>query len=221
MDDSGARASRKADREERYWSRFADSYDRDGAYVVGRPILRAIEDALGEEQALGYAIEFGCGTGYFTKVIAPQAARLVATDLSDAMVEVARTELGEFDNITVEKADCADTAYSAESFDTVMMINLIHVIADPAPCLRESHRILRGGGRLILVDLTGYGMRLRKRMRLGFRYVRRWGLPPRGGQNNMAPAELASLAESAGFTVDDVQLLEDGANAVYLRGARA
>jgi hypothetical protein len=37
----------KGDSEERYWSRFARSYDADGEHVVGRAILQAIEEALG------------------------------------------------------------------------------------------------------------------------------------------------------------------------------
>jgi len=80
-------------REERYWSRFARSYDRDGEYVVGKPILEAILETLSEEQDLGDCLEFGCGTGYFTRAIAGQARHVIATDLSEAMLEVARTQL--------------------------------------------------------------------------------------------------------------------------------
>jgi len=39
-------------RVEHYWSRFATSYDRDGEYVVGKPILQAIEEQLLEERSL-------------------------------------------------------------------------------------------------------------------------------------------------------------------------
>ena len=42
----------KEHREENYWSRFATSYDRDGEYVVGKPILQAIEEQLLEERSL-------------------------------------------------------------------------------------------------------------------------------------------------------------------------
>jgi len=42
----------KEHREENYWSRFATSYDRDGKYVVGKPILQAIEEQLLEERSL-------------------------------------------------------------------------------------------------------------------------------------------------------------------------
>jgi ubiquinone/menaquinone biosynthesis C-methylase UbiE len=210
----------KARREERYWSRFARSYDRDGEYIVGNPILQAILKRLSEERDLGDALEFGCGTGYFTRAMAGQARHVIATDLSDKMLEVARTQLSEFQNMTIQKADCTSTGLPAERFDTVLMANLIHVIDDPSPCLQEAHRILQSGGLLIVVDFTGYRLDLLRSVQLGWRYLRRWGMPPRHGRNGLSPEELARLVESAGFKIKDVQLLEGGSNALYLRGLK-
>jgi ABC-2 type transport system ATP-binding protein len=187
---------------------------------VGEPILRAIEERLSQEQSLGHAIEFGCGTGYFTKAMASNATHIVATDLSDEMLEVARTELRDLANVTIRKADCNHTSFSAQSFDSVFMANLLHVIDDPAQCLRESQRILRDGGRLIVVDFTGYRLRFGQKIKLGFRYVRTWGRPPRHGQNSMTPDELVNLVENAGFSVEEIELLRAGMNALYLRARK-
>jgi ubiquinone/menaquinone biosynthesis C-methylase UbiE len=210
----------KEHREEHYWSRYSHSYDRDGEHVVGKRILRTIEEELLKERSSGNAIEFGCGTGYFTKAIARNAKRVVATDLSDKMLEVARSQLRDFKNVTIQKADCATTTFPAASFDSVFMINLVHVLGDSSPCLHESYRILRNGGLLIVVDFTGYRLSFSKKMKLGFRYLRTWGLLPRYGKNEMSPEELVFLVESAGFHVKYIRLLEDGANALYLKGAK-
>lgn len=207
-------------KEEQYWSRFAHSYDRDGEYVVGRPILEAIEKKLSEERDLGDVVEFGCGTGFFTKAIARNARQVVATDLSDEMLEVARDQLGEFQNVIIQKADCANSNFRAEGFDSVLIANLIHVLDDPAPCLEESHRILRNGGLLIAVDFTSYRMNVWTTMKLGLRYLKRWGLPPRHGRNNMSPEELRGLVESAGFSMEDAQLIQGASNLLYLRGLK-
>jgi ubiquinone/menaquinone biosynthesis C-methylase UbiE len=104
----------KEDREERYWGRFAPSYDRDGQYVVGDAILEAINERPRREQHLGFAVEFGCGTGCFTKAIARNATKVIATDLSDAMLGVALVEPGRFDNVTIQKADCRASSLRAE-----------------------------------------------------------------------------------------------------------
>ena len=205
---------------ESYWSRFARSYDKDGEYVVGRPILQAIEEKLLKEKSLGDVVEFGCGTGYFTKAIAKNSRHVVATDLSDEMLEVANARLKDIENISLQKAECLSTSFLNESVDNIFMLNLIHVIDDPSQCLRESLRILRKGGSIIIVDFTGSGMKFINKMKLGFRYLKTWGLPPRHGKDNMSQKELESLVEDAGFILKDVQVLENKAVALYLKAEK-
>jgi ubiquinone/menaquinone biosynthesis C-methylase UbiE len=208
------------DEKQSYWGKWAASYDSDGEYVVGAPILQAIEARLLEEHLVGEVIEFGCGTGVFTKGLAVHAKQVLATDLSDDMLDVARSRLAQCRNVTVERCDCRQTSFPSDSFDGVFMANLVHVVADPSLCLRESYRILRQGGCLILVDFTGYAMKLCDRIKLAVRYVRKWGIPPRHTRNNMTPQELKSLAEKTGFRVESVDLLSGAANALYLRGGK-
>ena len=207
-------------RVEAYWSRFARSYDRDGEYVVGRPILQAIERRLLQERSLGDAVEFGCGTGYWTRVIAGNAQQVIATDLSDEMLAVAQNQLRGFQNVRIQKADCAQAPFPLGRFDCVLMANLLHVIGHPLQCLQEGYRILRAGGCLIAIDFTSYGMRVSQKVRLGLRYLAKWGLPPRQGRDDMSPDELALLVESAGFKVQNVRLIEAESNALYLRGQK-
>jgi ABC-2 type transport system ATP-binding protein len=206
--------------DEKYWSKYARGYDRRGEYVVGTAILEAIARRLSQERDLGEVVEFGCGTGYFTRAIAGSATHVLATDLSDEMLQVARVQLREFDNVTVERADAGRTAFPPGRFDSVLMANLVHVIENPLPCLRESHRILRDGGLLLAVDFTGHGMHRSERAKLGVRYVSRFGIPPRHTKLSLSPHELASLAEGAGFRVEAVYLIEEQANALYLRGRK-
>jgi ubiquinone/menaquinone biosynthesis C-methylase UbiE len=213
-------ATVRGHREEQYWSRFAHSYDRDGEYIVGEPILQAIVERLSAERDLGDCVELGCGTGYLTRALAGNARHVVATDLSDEMLEIAQTELSEFQNVTIQKANCYNTGFPAERYDSVLMANLIHVIDAPLPCLQEGYRILRNGGLLIVVDFTSYRLDLFRTAQLGLRYLRRWGVPPRGGRHDLSPEELVRLVKSAGFKVKNVQLLQAESNALYLRGLK-
>ena len=155
------------ERKEEYWSRFADTFDADQAYVVGQAVQQAVVERLSKERDLGKVIELGCGRGYFTKAMAGNATHVLATDLSDEMVEATRTELREFQNVTIQKADCENTAFPPEKFDTVVMVNVVHFVENPDKCLQESYRILKAGGALLLLDYTGYGIKWFEMMKMG------------------------------------------------------
>lgn len=209
------------ERKEEYWSRFADTFDEDQKYIVGEAIQQAVIRRLSEERDLGEVVELGCGRGYFTKAIARNATQVLATDLSDEMVEAARTQLREFQNIAVQKADCEDTAFPSERFDTVVMVNVVHFIENPDRSLQESYRILKAGGVLLLADYTGYGMKWFEIIKMGMRFLKKWGRPPRYAQKGfLLPDELSSLVESAGFKVEEVQLIGDQTRALYLKGRK-
>jgi ABC-2 type transport system ATP-binding protein len=205
---------------EAYWSRFAHTYDRDGEYVVGRPVIEAIVERLRRERRLGEVLELGCGTGFFTKAIADNSELVIATDLSEEMLKVARRQLRGLGNVWVEKADCEGMAYPAERFDGVFLANVLHVVNNPARCLQESYRVLRDGGLLLVVDFTVRGMHWFEKVKMGIRYLRRWGIPPRGGRSDLSCEELACLVDAAGFVVDKLELIEAGSNALYLKGSK-
>lgn len=208
------------EQEEEYWGKFAPTYDNDQEYIVGKAILQAITAKLREECDLGEVIEFGCGAGYFTKVIAGKARHVIATDLSDQMLEVARIQLQKFQNITIQKANCEDTYFPSGRFDSVFMANLIHVVENPMNVFQESHQILRNGGLLLIVDFTGYGMNWFEKMKLGIRYLKKWGMPPRYVRHNLSPDELVFFVKNIDFKVEEVRLLGDKTKALYLRGTK-
>jgi len=205
---------------EKYWSKFANTFDEDQRYIVGGAVQQqAIVERLSGERDLGELIELGCGAGFYTKFLVANASHVVATDLSDEMLAVARTQLKDLQNVTVAKADCEKTDFPDGKFGSVFMANLVHVIENPSTTLKEAYRILKDGGLLLIVDYTGYGMKWFEKMKMGMRALRKFGRPP-SSSRNLSPDELCSLVESAGFKVEEVQLIGDRSKAVYLRGRK-
>ena len=210
-------------RKEEYWSRFARNFDEEQTYIVGAAIQQAVLERLSGESDLGELIELGCGAGFYTKVLAANASHVKATDLSDEMLTVARKQLKDCRNVEVEKADCEKTDFIDGKFDSIFMANLVHVIENPSIALRESHRILKDGGLLLIVDYTGYGMKRFEMMKMGIRYLRKWGKggkPPGYFRGKLSPDELRSLVESAGFKVEEVELIRGKMNCLYLKGRK-
>lgn len=85
---------------EKYWSRFPDTYDKNQEYVVGRELPDEIPKELNDLPDLGKMCEIGCGTGYFTEMMAPKSKRIVATDLSDRLLEISKQRFNNNPGIT-------------------------------------------------------------------------------------------------------------------------
>ena len=95
-------------------------------------------------------LEVAAGTGLVTQAIAPVVESLVATDASDAMLEVLRARLHEqgASNVEVRGADALALPFDDGEFDAVVAANVLHLLPDPDACLSETRRVLRPGGLL-------------------------------------------------------------------------
>ena len=208
------------DSPERYWSRYAETYEKKLAYVVGEGTVRMMADVLLAQGALGDVLEMGCGPGRFSALLARNSTGLTCTDLSDEMLAEARRYLADLPNVTVQKSDCTDCGFDSESFDTVVMMNLTHVVQHPSQALVEGYRLLRPGGRLLVVDMTGFRMRTIDRIKLAARYLGAWGFPPRHGEGTLSPARLAGMVEEAGFTIERNDLCGESVKFIFVNAVR-
>ncbi len=108
----------------------------------------AVREMLGDVRGLD-VLDAGAAAGENSAWLAAQGARVVALDASAAMVQLARTRLG--DAATVLHADLARPLPLADaSFDVVLSSLTLHYLEDWLPPLRELARVLRNGGRLVL-----------------------------------------------------------------------
>lgn len=132
---------------------------------------------------------------------------------------VAKIRLIDFHNVVVEKSDCEKPAFPDGKFDTVFMANLIHLIQNSSMALKETHRILKEGGLILIVGYTPSGSKFLDRLRMSIRFIMKWGKPPRNFRANMSQEDLSYLVESAGFQVE-IQLIGDKTKAFYLKGRK-
>ena len=204
---------------EEYWSRFPDTYDKKMEYVVGKALRDAIIQELNRLLELGELVELGCGTGIFTETIVLKTKSMVATDLSDSLLGVARTRIGDHPKVTIQKEDCMATSFPSESLDSVFLANLIHVVESPNTLLQECYRILRKGGTLVIVTFTGHGMKLWEKIKMVLRFVKSWGKPP-AHTHSFSPEDLASMVKDAGFDVKTSKVIGDNSKALYIIGQK-
>lgn len=96
-------------------------------------------------------LEFGCGTGSTALLHAPFVKEIIATDLSDGMIEIALERAAEagVDNVRFQAVDVADLAEPNESFDVVLGLNVLHLLPNRREVMTQSYDLLKPGGAFI------------------------------------------------------------------------
>ncbi len=204
--------------EHQYWEDRSETFDRDSSYIVGDDLSHDIKRWLhGQFTSTDAVMELGCGTGTFSEAVAPLVKDFVATDLSEPMLEQARAKLSEHSNVRCEQHDAYKTGFDDSAFDAVLLVNLLHIVHEPALILHECSRVVRDGGRVVVADVTSQGTPLLAGMRLGLRYLRRWGRPP-AANHNVKLDDLVRLAQGAGFLVKEEAIVGTTVKAACVTG---
>ncbi len=111
-------------------------------------LLRRLPPGCGE------ALEIGCGTGAFSRLLAARCERVLALDLSPEMIRLARERSSHCPNIDYQVADALSWEWPAGRFDCVASIATLHHLP-MEDTLGRMGRALRSGGVLLALDLPG------------------------------------------------------------------
>ncbi len=97
--------------------------------------------------------DLGCGTGSLTVLMASEGHRVVASDVSPAMVRRTRAKaLAAGVDVDVSVADAACPGLPARSLDVVLVRHVAWTLADPQAAIAAWVSLLRPGGRLVMVE---------------------------------------------------------------------
>ncbi|MBP2229121.1 ArsR family transcriptional regulator [Azospirillum agricola] len=109
-------------------------------------------DGKGVEELL----DIGTGTGRMLEVLGPRVQRAVGVDQSREMLAIARTTLEEagLRHCHVRQADMYQLPFPSGSFDAAVIHQVLHFTESPAEVVAEAARVLRPGGRLLVVDFA-------------------------------------------------------------------
>jgi ArsR family transcriptional regulator len=159
-------------------------------HVAETSVETAVVEAIGNRQ-FESLLDLGTGTGRLLELLAPLYNRAIGVDASPAMLAVARANLDRagVTNAQVRLGDINNLPFARNSFDVVTVHQVLHYLDDPERAIAEAARVLRPGGRLLVVDFAPHDLEfLRERhahRRLGF-----------------APGTMGQWIESAGLALD-------------------
>ncbi|MEJ7832256.1 MAG: class I SAM-dependent methyltransferase, partial [Nocardioides sp.] len=148
-----------------YWNAEAATFDDEPDHGLRDPETRAAWRALLLAQlpaAPADLVDVGCGTGTVSVLLALEGHRVRGLDVAPAMLERAAAKAAEAGvDIAFTVGDAAAPPYAAGSCDVVLSRHVLWAMPDPADAVRRWCRLLRPGGRLVLVEgdwHTGAGL---------------------------------------------------------------
>jgi ArsR family transcriptional regulator len=97
--------------------------------------------------------DLGCGTGQISAALAPFVERVIAVDASAAMLAGARSRLAAYPNVEMRQGDLESLPLDDQELDLATMMLVLHHLPEPRTALVELARVLRAGGRVIVVDM--------------------------------------------------------------------
>ena len=183
---------------ESFWDRIAPKYAK-------QPIrdLSAYEEKISLVRGLlkpkDRVLEIGCGTGGTALRLAPNVSEVVATDISQTMIEIANSKLATHAprNVRFLQAEAAEQI-DDQSFDVICAFSLLHLVDDVPGVLKSVWNQLEPGGRFVskTVCLKEGSVFIRGFVRL----LTAFGVAPRLAA--LGRQELISLIEQAGFEIE-------------------
>ncbi len=147
---AAALAERRTKSQE-FFSSSAGQWDRVRDELFGdRFHLAALAAFAGGDWTVG---DLGCGTGQVTAALAPFVARVIAVDSSAAMLQAAKKRLQGADNIDLRRGDLEALPIDDARLDAATLMLVLHHVPEPERALAELARVLKPGGRAMIVDM--------------------------------------------------------------------
>src|SRR5437763_10739098 len=98
--------------------------------------------------------DLGCGTGQVTAELAGWVKQVIAVDNSPAMLKAARKRTSDLPSVDLRRGDLETLPIEDRSCDAALLLLALTYVPEPQPVVSEMARILRPGGRAVIVDLT-------------------------------------------------------------------
>jgi SAM-dependent methyltransferase len=135
---------------------FAGEMDRH--YSPGRT-WPSLAVGLAALLRLGDVLDVGSGDGAVASFIAPNCRSVTCIDKSPRMIDAAKERLARHPHVRAQVADVQDLPFRAASFDAVLVFHTLTYAEEPRRAIEECARVLRPGGRVVLLSLDQHDNR--------------------------------------------------------------
>ena len=140
-----------------HWGRRAPGFDAGFGHSIRTAAERAAWDRILDLALEGRgpleALDAGCGTGFLSFELAARGHRVTGVDFAPAMLAEARRKATQQNfPVRFEEADAERLSFPAASFDLAISRHVLWTLPHPEAAIDEWIRVLRPGGRLVVID---------------------------------------------------------------------
>ena len=132
------------------FGKTAAAYVSSATHASGEDLERLL--AVAAPESGERALDLGCGVGHTLRRIAPMVAFAVGADATFEMMQAGRTGVVSAPNAAFVQSDATALPFADATFDLATCRLAAHHFTDAASAFRELARVLRRGGRFVLVD---------------------------------------------------------------------
>jgi SAM-dependent methyltransferase len=146
--------AKRRDKAQIFFYNSASDWDKMRTEMIGaRTDLLALLDLLDDQWVVG---DLGCGAGHITEALAPCVGRVIAVDESGPMLAIAKARLASHENVDLREGTIERLPIEDHTLDAAVLFLVAHFITDPMKAMEEIRRVLKPGGRLLIVDLMSH-----------------------------------------------------------------
>lgn len=176
---------KRRDKSRAYFDELAGRFGKD--YVPGRS-WKALAESLIKVLNYKTVADLGAGEGTLAQLLAQRADQVIAVDLSPKMVEFGQQLASQngLANLEYRIGDIEEPPIESESIDLAILSQALHHAEHPQRALDAAFRILKPGGKIIVLDLLHHNFEEAREL-----YADRW--------LGFQESDLAQMLEKSGF----------------------
>lgn len=150
----------RATKAQEYFSLNAESWEEIRKHHVPEErVEKELCQIIGSDP-INSLLDLGTGTGRMLELLQGQYRRGLGVDASHRMLTIARDKLDKagITHASVRQGDIFNLSFDRQSFDLIIIHQVLHFLHDPAPAIKEAAKMLSPGGRMVVIDFAPHDL---------------------------------------------------------------